>query len=171
MNTPVTDSVSAKHGHIYDFAEGNAGMADLLGGKGANLAEMTHLGLPVPPGFTVTTEACRSYLKAARMPSGLAEGIAAHLRTLEEQTGRCLGDKQEPLLLSVRSGARFSMPGMMETILNVGVCDATVDGLAVLYGNERFAWDCYRRLVQMYGRTVLGVPAEEFDRALADAKT
>src|SRR5690348_16591126 len=104
MNRTAADGASAEHGHIFDFAEGNAAMADLLGGKGANLAEMTHLGLPVPPGFTVTTEACRSYLKASRMPSGLAEGIGAHVRALEEQTGRRLGDKEAPLLLSVRSG-------------------------------------------------------------------
>jgi pyruvate, orthophosphate dikinase len=131
---------------------------------------MARLGLPVPPGFTVTTEACRWYLETGRLPSGLAEGISAHLLSLEKSTGRRLGDPDKPLLLSVRSGARFSMPGMMETILNVGVCDATVDGLARLYGDDRFAWDCYRRLVQMYGRTVLGVAAEEFDRSLIDAK-
>ena len=156
---------------VYDFADGRASMADLLGGKGANLAEMARLGLPVPPGFTVTTKACRWYLKTGRLPAGLTERISAHLIRLEEASGRRLGDVDEPLLLSVRSGAKFSMPGMMETILNIGVCDATVDGLARMYGDERFAWDCYRRLVQMYGRTVLGVGAHEFDAALARAKT
>jgi pyruvate, orthophosphate dikinase len=140
MREPATDSASSAHGQIYEFAEGDAGMADLLGGKGANLAEMTHLGLPVPPGFTVTTEACRSYLETGRLPAGLAESISRHQLVLEEATGRRLGDKEVPLLLSVRSGARFSMPGMMETILNIGVCDATVDGLATLYGDERWAF-------------------------------
>jgi pyruvate,orthophosphate dikinase len=156
--------------YVYDFSQGRAEMADLLGGKGANLAEMTRLGLPVPPGFTVSTEACRGYLRTGLMPVGLPEQIDAHLSMLEERAGRRLGDPDEPLLLSVRSGARFSMPGMMETILNIGVCDATVDGLGKLYEDERFAWDCYRRLVQMYGRTVYGVPGEVYERALAEAK-
>ena len=156
--------------YVYDFAEGRADMADLLGGKGANLAEMTWLGLPVPPGYTVSTEACRAYLRTGRMPMGLAEQIDAHLGTLEQHAGRRLGDVDEPLLLSVRSGARFSMPGMMETILNIGICDATVSGLAKLHDDERFAWDCYRRLVQMYGHTVHGVPGEVYESALAEAK-
>ncbi len=160
----------AANRYVYDFADGRASMADLLGGKGANLAEMARLGLPVPPGFTVTTEACRHYLRAKRLPSGLEAQIARHLTRLEEASGRQLGAVDDPLLVSVRSGARFSMPGMMETVLNVGVCDATVDGLAKLYGDERFAWDCYRRLVQMYGRTVLGVPAQRFEQALIQAK-
>ena len=156
--------------YVYDFAEGRADMADLLGGKGANLAEMTWLGLPVPPGYTVTTEACRAYLRTGRMPLGLVEQVDAHLDRLEQHAGRRLGEVDEPLLLSVRSGARFSMPGMMETILNIGVCDATVEGLAKLHGDERFAWDCYRRLVQMYGHTVYGVPGEVYETALAEAK-
>ncbi|HEV2633837.1 MAG TPA: pyruvate, phosphate dikinase, partial [Actinocrinis sp.] len=157
-------------GLVYDFADGNAAMADLLGGKGANLAEMTRLGLPVPPGFTVTTEACRAYLATRNLPDGLADEILAHLAGLELATGKRLGDAQNPLLVSVRSGARFSMPGMMETVLNIGVCDTTVQALAEAYGDERFAWDCYRRLVQMYGKTVLGVPAEPFETALSRAK-
>jgi len=156
--------------YVHDFADGRAAMADLLGGKGANLAEMAWLGLPVPPGYTITTEACRAYLRDGRMPLGLPEQIEAHLTALEERAGRRLGDPDEPLLVSVRSGARFSMPGMMETILNIGVCDATVDGLAKLYGDERFAWDCYRRLVQMYGRTVYGVPGEVYEQALNEAR-
>ena len=155
---------------VYDFTDGRAGMADLLGGKGANLAEMAWLGLPVPPGYTVSTEACRAYLRTGGMPMGLPEQIDAHLARLEEQAGRRLGNPDEPLLVSVRSGARFSMPGMMETILNIGVCDATVEGLAKLYGDERFAWDCYRRLVQMYGRTVYHVAGDIYERALAEAK-
>jgi pyruvate,orthophosphate dikinase len=156
--------------YVHDFADGRAAMADLLGGKGANLAEMAWLGLPVPPGYTITTEACRAYLHTGRMPIGLAEQINGHLAALEERAGRSLGDPDEPLLVSVRSGAKFSMPGMMETILNIGVCDATVDGLAKLYGDERFAWDCYRRLVQMYGRTVYGVPGEVYEQALTEAR-
>jgi pyruvate,orthophosphate dikinase len=156
--------------YVYDFAEGRAEMADLLGGKGADLAEMTRLGLPVPPGYTVSTDACRAYLRTGRMPMGLVEQMDAHLDRLEQHAGRRLGDVDEPLLLSVRSGARFSTPGMMETILNIGVCDATVEGLAKLHGDERFAWDCYRRLVQMYGSAVYGVPGEVYERALAEAK-
>ena len=156
--------------YIYDFADGRASMADLLGGKGANLAEMTRLGLPVPPGFTVTTEACRHYLATGRLPGGLNAQLAVHLSRLEDAVGRQLGGLDDPLLVSVRSGAKFSMPGMMETVLNIGVCDATIDGLAKLYGDERFAWDCYRRLVQMYGKTVLGVSAEKFEHALIRAK-
>jgi pyruvate,orthophosphate dikinase len=167
---PDTTAAAADHGYVYDFADGRAAMADLLGGKGANLAEMTRLGLPVPPGFTVTTEACRHFLKSGNLPAGLEEQIARHLRLLEGRAGRRLGDPGGPLLVSVRSGAEFSMPGMMETVLNIGVNDATVAGLAALYGNERFAWDCYRRLVQMYGKTVLGVSAEHFDHALSQAK-
>ena len=156
--------------YVYDFTEGRAAMADLLGGKGANLAEMTWLGLPVPPGYTITTAACRVYLRTGRMPAGLAEQIDAHLGWVEQRTRRGLADPDAPLLLSVRSGAKYSMPGMMETILNIGVCDTTVDGLAKLYGDERFAWDCYRRLVQMYGRIVYGVPGDVYDHALAEAK-
>ncbi|HTJ71094.1 MAG TPA: pyruvate, phosphate dikinase [Actinospica sp.] len=167
--SPVRNSLPSRV-HVYDFAQGRADMADLLGGKGANLAEMTYLGLPVPPGYTISTEACRAYLRTGRLPMGLPEQIDAHLARLGERAGRRLGDPDEPLLLSVRSGAKFSMPGMMETILNIGVCDATVDGLAKLYGDERFAWDCYRRLVQMYGRTVYGVPGEVYEHALAEAK-
>jgi len=158
------------HVFVYDFTDGRADMAELLGGKGANLAEMAWLGLPVPPGYTVSTEACRAYLRSGRMPTGLPEQIDAHLARLEEQAGRRLGNPDEPLLVSVRSGARFSMPGMMETILNIGVCDATVEGLAKLYGDERFAWDCYRRLAQMYGRTVYHVAGDVYEHALAEAK-
>jgi len=156
--------------YVYDFTEGRASMADLLGGKGANLAEMTWLGLPVPPGYTITSAACRAYLRTGRLPRGLDEQIDAHLGWVEQRTRRTLGDPDAPLLLSVRSGAKFSMPGLMETILNIGVCDATVIGLAKLYGDERFAWDCYRRLVQMYGQTVYSVPGEVYEHALAEAK-
>ncbi|MFY1637035.1 pyruvate, phosphate dikinase [Solwaraspora sp. WMMB335] len=156
---------------MYDFTEGNRDQRDLLGGKGANLAEMTRLGLPVPPGFTITTEACRTYLASGALPEGLAEQTAAALAALQRQRGKQLGDPVDPLLVSVRSGAKFSMPGMMETVLNVGLNDACVAGLAAQAGgNERFAWDSYRRLVQMFGKTVCGVPGEEFEQALAAAK-
>ncbi|GAA4462733.1 pyruvate, phosphate dikinase [Phytohabitans houttuyneae] len=157
--------------YVYDFAEGNKEMADLLGGKGANLAEMTNLGLPVPPGFTITTEACRAYLTTGREPDGLREQVDTHLVALEQARGKRLGDAADPLLVSVRSGARYSMPGMMETVLNVGLNDESVAGLAAQAGgDERFAWDSYRRLIQMFGKTVCEVPGEEFEHALDEAK-
>jgi pyruvate, orthophosphate dikinase len=156
--------------YVYDFAEGNRFMADLLGGKGANLAEMTVMGLPVPPGFTITTEACRAYLAAGAPPAELAAEVSEHLHTLERAMGRKLGQVDEPLLVSVRSGARFSMPGMMDTILNIGLTDDSVAGLAAWAGNERLAWDSYRRLVQMFGTTVLGIDAACFADALSAAK-
>src|SRR2546430_12824760 len=132
---------------------------------------MTKLGLPVPPGFVITTEACRYYLEQGSTPAGLDEEISAHLDALEQAMGRKLGDPSDPLLVSVRSGAKFSMPGMMETVLNVGLNDQSVHGLAKQAGgNERFAWDSYRRLVQMFGKTVCGVPGEAFEEALDDAK-
>jgi pyruvate,orthophosphate dikinase len=154
---------------VYDFSEGNKDLKALLGGKGANLAEMTNLGLPVPPGFTITTDACRAYLAQGHEPAGLAAEVTAHLADLERKMGRTLGDAEDPLLVSVRSGAAFSMPGMMETVLNVGLTDASVQGLA-RKNNERFAWDSYRRLIQMFGRTVCDVPGEAFEEALDDAK-
>ena len=157
-------------GYVYDFAEGDKDMRDLLGGKGANLCEMVRLGLPVPPGFIVTTGACRAYLSTGREPAGLADQLAEHLRDLEARTGRRLGDPADPLLVSVRSGARFSMPGMMETILNVGLSDASVLGLAKHSGDERFAYDAYRRLIHMFGKTVYGVDDELFSDALDEAK-
>ncbi len=155
---------------VYDFSEGNRDQQDLLGGKGANLAEMTNLGLPVPPGFTVTTDACRYVLAQGTVPPELAAQVEEHLRRIEERLGRRLGDAEDPLLVSVRSGGKFSMPGMMETVLNVGLGDRCVQGLADQTGDERFAWDSYRRLVQMFGKTVLGIPGERFEQHLADAK-
>ncbi|MFI7576991.1 pyruvate, phosphate dikinase [Micromonospora sp. NPDC049497] len=152
--------------YVYDFIEGDRSRADLLGGKGANLAEMTRLGLPVPPGFTISTDACRAYLADGRPPVGLFDEVNDHLREIEVRLDRRLGDPHDPLLLAVRSGGRFSMPGMMETILDIGLNDATVAGLAAHSGDERFAWDSYRRLIQMFGRTVYGVGAEEFEREL-----
>ncbi|MFI2721958.1 pyruvate, phosphate dikinase [Streptomyces collinus] len=152
--------------YVYDFHEGGRDMADLLGGKGANLAEMTRLGLPVPPGFIITTEACRAFLATGAEPDGLSREVSHHLAALEESTGRRVGQPDDPLLLSVRSGARFSMPGMMETVLDIGLNDDSVLGLAKVSGNERFAWDSYRRLVQMFGSTVMGVDSALFEQAI-----
>ena len=152
--------------YVYDFSEGDKSMKDLLGGKGANLAEMTKLGLPVPPGFTITTEACRAYLKESTVPESLATEVTRALRGVEDQMGRHLGDPSDPLLVSVRSGAKFSMPGMMETVLNIGLNDKSVLGLAAVSGNERFAWDSYRRLIQMFGKTVLDIDGDLFSDAL-----
>ncbi len=155
---------------VYDFAEGNKDLKDLLGGKGANLAEMTNMGLPVPPGFTITTEACQAYLETGREPAELADEVTEHLTALERTMGKKLGQSDDPLLVSVRSGAKFSMPGMMETVLNVGLNDQSVRGLAAQTGNERFAFDSYRRLIQMFGKTVLDIDGEHFDDALEAAK-
>lgn len=155
---------------VYDFADGDRDQKDLLGGKGANLAEMSNLGLPVPPGFTITTEACRAYLEHGAEPDGLADEVTTHLASLEEAMGRRLGDPDDPLLVSVRSGAKFSMPGMMETVLNIGLNDSSVAGLARQSEDERFAMDSYRRLLQMFGGTVLGIHGEHFSEALDAAK-
>lgn len=159
-----------EHRYVYDFADGGRGMADLLGGKGANLAEMARMGLPVPPGFTVTTEACRAFLTTGEPPTELARQVGEHLAALERTAGRRLGQVDDPLLLSVRSGARFSMPGMMETILDIGLNDLSVLGLGRTPETERFAWDSYRRLVQMFGSTVMGVDSASFEEVLAGVK-
>src|SRR5215218_914265 len=155
---------------VYFFGagqtEGNGRMKELLGGKGAGLAEMARIGVPVPPGFTITTEVCRLYLKGSAEPAGLRDAVAAALERLEGVTGKTFGGGDSPLLVSVRSGAKFSMPGMMDTILNLGLNDATVASLAQATENERFAWDSYRRFVQMYGDVVLGVPSADFERLL-----
>jgi pyruvate,orthophosphate dikinase len=155
---------------VHEFSEGNKDQRDLLGGKGANLAEMTNLGLPVPPGFTIDTEACKAYLAAGQDPDGLADEVSGRLAALEKTMGRTLGDPTDPLLVSVRSGAKFSMPGMMETVLNVGLNDQSVNGLAAASKDERFALDSYRRLVQMFGATVLGIEGSVFADALDAAK-
>ncbi len=157
--------------YVYDFSEGSRDMKDLLGGKGANLAEMSNLGLPVPPGFTISTDACRAYLESGELPDSLDAEVSEHLERLEEEMGRRLGQPDGPLLVSVRSGARFSMPGMMDTVLNVGLNDESVHGLAALAdGDERFAYDSYRRLLQMFGTTVLGIEAAVFAEALDELK-
>ncbi|WP_435881067.1 pyruvate, phosphate dikinase [Streptomyces bobili] len=155
---------------VYDFTEGNKDLKDLLGGKGANLAEMTNLGLPVPPGFTITTEACKFYLDSGEEPAALRDEVSAHLDALEAKMGKKLGQADDPLLVSVRSGAKFSMPGMMDTVLNIGLSDKSVQGLAKQAGDDRFAWDSYRRLIQMFGKTVLGVDGDLFEEALEAAK-
>jgi pyruvate, orthophosphate dikinase len=155
---------------VYDFAEGHKDLKDLLGGKGANLAEMTRMGLPVPPGFVITTEACRTYLTEGAAPAGMDAEISEHLAALEEAMGRKLGQSDNPLLVSVRSGGKYSMPGMMDTVLNVGLNDESVLGFAKQSGNERLAYDSYRRLIQMFGKTVLGVEGGLFEGALHAAK-
>ncbi|MGZ4431451.1 MAG: PEP/pyruvate-binding domain-containing protein, partial [Gaiellales bacterium] len=164
LNVPVPK-------YVYDFSEGSRDMRDLLGGKGANLAEMTNIGLPVPDGFTITTEACMAYLAAgASRPPGLDAEIAEHLTALERRTGKRLGSRRDPLLVSVRSGSKFSMPGMMDTILNLGLNDQSVLGLIEAGGAPRFAYDSYRRLVQMFGDVVAGVDGQLFEDALSRLK-
>src|ERR687891_499031 len=156
---------------VYDFSEGDASQKYLLGGKGANLAEMTNIGLPVPPGFTITCEACNAYREGGqRFPDGLLDQVAEHRKHLEETMGRSLGDPRDPLLVSVRSGAAFSMPGMMDTVLNVGLNDESVEGLTRQTQSDRFAGDSYRRLVQMFGKTVMGVEGDLFEEAIEEAK-
>jgi len=157
--------------YVYDFSEGNKDMKDLLGGKGANLAEMTNMGLPVPHGFTITTEACLAYLAEGGHPDGLMDEVAEHVARLEASMGKTLGDPSDPLLVSVRSGAKFSMPGMMDTVLNLGLNEASMRGLAERTGGDlRFARDAYRRFAQMFGKIVMDVPGEAFEHALDAAK-
>src|SRR3984957_4277675 len=173
-----TSSVPSTHEHadvrwVYDFAEGSKEMRDLLGGKGANVAEMTRvLGAErVPAGFTITTEACVEYMRRDRSePEGMSDEVAAALTRLEERSGKTLGDGQDPLLVSVRSGARESMPGMLDTVLNLGLGDESVLGLARATDNERFAWDSYRRFVQMFGNVSRGIAGERFEDAISSAK-
>jgi pyruvate,orthophosphate dikinase len=165
----------AKEKNVYFFgngkAEGDAGMRDILGGKGANLAEMTNLGIPVPPGFTISTEVCAAFYESGKKyPKGLEEEVLEVLRKLEKVMTKKLGDPDDPLLVSVRSGAPVSMPGMMDTILNLGRPDNSVRGLAAKTGNPRFAWDAYRRFIQMYGDVVMGVPHEKFEAAISSLK-
>ena len=152
-------------------AEGNGTMKDLLGGKGAGLAEMTNTGVPVPPGFTITTEVCKLYYKNNRqVPPQIDKDMLASLHRIEKSTGKKFGDPANPLLVSVRSGAKFSMPGMMDTILNLGLNDVTVKGLADKTGNERFAYDSYRRFIQMFGNVVMEIEKSEFEHLLEKKK-
>jgi len=163
--------MSAAHKWVYHFREGSAKMRDLLGGKGAGAAEMTRAGMPVPPGFTITTEACRAYLSGGgKLPPGLWEQVTKALALLEKRAGKRFGDPQNPLLVSVRSGAKFSMPGMMDTVLNLGLNEETMQGLAKLTKDERFALDAYRRFIQMFGKTVMGIDGDKFEHALQEAK-
>src|SRR3954469_21789212 len=158
---------------VYDFDEGSKDMRDLLGGKGANVAEMTRvLGADrVPAGFTITTEACVAYMKADQTePDGMAEQVADALERLQEHTGKRLGDDDDPLLVSVRSGARESMPGMLDTVLNLGLNDTSVEGLAKATENDRFAWDSYRRFIQMFGNVSRGIEGEAFELAIKEVK-
>ena len=154
------------HKWVYAFEEGNADMKNLLGGKGANLAEMTRIGLPVPPGFIVTTEACIAYQKTGEFPDGMWDQVLEYLDALGKKLGRKFGDDSNPLLVSVRSGARVSMPGMMDTILNLGLTPAGVETMGEKFGDMRFAWDLYRRLVQMFSKVVLEVPGEPFEEII-----
>ncbi|MGX8681572.1 MAG: PEP/pyruvate-binding domain-containing protein, partial [Spirochaetales bacterium] len=161
--------------YVYFFgngkAEGTSSMKDLLGGKGANLAEMTNIGLPVPPGFTISTEACDYFSKHnGEYPEGMREEVLLNLKQLETTMGAKLGDSKNPLLVSVRSGAAQSMPGMMDTVLNLGLNPDSVDALSQKTGNERFAWDSYRRFIQMFGDVVMGVPHDKFEEAIQDVK-
>src|SRR5512133_2985817 len=157
--------------YVYAFEEGGKEQKFLLGGKGANLAEMTNLGLPVPHGFTITTEACNAYMAAGdRLPAGLMDDVAAALETLEGKMGKRLGDDADPLLVSVRSGSPFSMPGMMDTVLNLGLNDVSVRGLIAQTSNPRFAWDSYRRFIQMFSKVVLDVEGLEFENAITAMK-
>ncbi len=152
---------------VYLFSEGNAKMRDLLGGKGAGVAEMTNAGLPVPPGFTITTEACNAYYQAGkRFPQGMWEQALEALKIVEQQTDKGFGNRENPLLVSVRSGAKFSMPGMMDTVLNLGINDETVQGLVKLTGDERFAYDAYRRFIQMFSKIVLDTDPRDFENVL-----
>jgi pyruvate,orthophosphate dikinase len=175
MPESATRAHKAAKRYIYAWgngeAEGNGKMKDLLGGKGAGLAEMTNAGLPTPPGFTITTEACNDYFAAGKqLPTGLWDDILEAVMAVEASTGKGFGDPKNPLLVSVRSGAKFSMPGMMDTVLNLGLNEGTLQGLVALTGNERFGWDAYRRFVQMFGRIVLDVKAERFDEPLEARK-
>jgi pyruvate, orthophosphate dikinase len=161
----------APHKWVYLFSEGNAKMRDLLGGKGAGVAEMTNAGLPVPPGFTITTEACNEYYRAGKeFPRGMWDQTESALLTVQEQTGKIFGDPTNPLLVSVRSGAKFSMPGMMDTVLNLGLNDETVLGIIALSGDERFAYDAYRRFVQMFSKIVLDANPSDFEHKIEEYK-
>src|SRR5436853_6901272 len=161
----------ASEKYVYDFDEPSDGGRELLGGKGVGLAEMTGLGVPVPAGFTVTTDACRAHMANGReLPAGFEDEVEGHLEALEERTGKRFGDPEDPLLVSDRSGAAVSMPGMMDTILNLSLNDEAVEGLARQTGNPRFARDSYRRLIEMYGEVVDGTDAHRFEQTLTDRK-
>jgi len=159
---------------VYFFggnkSEGNGTMKGLLGGKGANIDEMANAGLPVPPGFTITTEVCNYYSKNGQYPEGLKQEVEENLRKLEEMQGKKLGDPKDPLLVSVRSGLKFSMPGMMDTVLNLGMNDVNVEAFATLTNNPKFAYDCYRRFIQMYGDVIDNIDHDYFEEILTEVK-
>src|SRR5512138_1815454 len=157
-------------GEAEKYAGSWEGVRGLLGGKGSGLADMTRAGVPVPPGFTVTTEACNEFRKTGKFPEGMWDQMLAALKVVEQKTGKKFGDPQNPLLVSCRSGAKFSMPGMMNTILNIGLNDTVVEGMTKLTGNSRFVWDSYRRLVDMFGTTVFGMEDEAFSDKLSEYK-
>ena len=158
--------------YVFAFEEGDGKNKQLLGGKGANLCEMTQIGLNVPPGFVITTEACLTYLDSPDkgLPDGLMDSVRDHIKRIEEKTGKGFGDPENPLLVSVRSGGARSMPGMMDTILNLGLTSQTLQGLIKQTDNSRFAYDAYRRLIQLFGKVALGIPDEPFDETLAAIK-
>ncbi|HXD42931.1 MAG TPA: PEP/pyruvate-binding domain-containing protein, partial [Ramlibacter sp.] len=156
--------------YIYTFEDGDGKNKMLLGGKGANLCEMTQIGLNVPPGFVISAEACVAYLEKHQLPAGLMDDIRAHMKTLEKKTGKEFGGSANPLLISVRSGSAMSMPGMMDTVLNLGLNEAALQGLIRQTANERFAYDAYRRFIQLFGKIALGVPDEHFDERMAVVK-
>jgi pyruvate,orthophosphate dikinase len=158
------------HKWVYSFEEGDASMRNLLGGKGCNLAEMTRIGLPVPPGFTVTTEACIDYMNTGKFPEGMWQQVLDFMKDLNAKTGKTFGDDKNPLLVSIRSGARESMPGMMDTILNVGLTPGAVETMGKKFGDKRFAWDLYRRLIQMFSKVVLGVDGEPFEEIIEEER-
>src|SRR3954452_18954195 len=174
LASQTVDEAAVGTKYVYEFSEGSRDMRELLGGKGANVAEMPRVlgAAPAPAGFTITTEACVAYMAADRNePEGLDEQVAQALERLEEQAGQKLGDDDDPLLVSVRSGARESMPGMLDTVLNLGLNDRSVHGLAGATGNERFAWGSYRRFVQMFGNVVHGIEDDRFEDAIQEAKS
>ena len=156
--------------YIYAFEDGDGKNKMLLGGKGANLCEMTQIGLNVPPGFVITAEACLVYLEKNQLPAGLMDDVRAHIKALEKKTGKGFGGGTNPLLVSVRSGSAMSMPGMMDTILNLGLNETSLQGLIRQTANERFAYDAYRRFIQLFGKIALGVADEHFDERMAVVK-
>ena len=156
---------------VFAFEEGDGKNKMLLGGKGANLCEMTQIGLNVPPGFVITTDACLAFLEKDRLPEGAMEETLAHMKALEKKTGKTFGGADNPLLVSVRSGSAMSMPGMMDTILNLGLNPTTLKGLIALTGNPRFGYDAWRRFIQLFGKIALGIGDEHFDAAMTLIKT
>ena len=172
MNTsPIyAGDPGTKNKRVYSFSDGDGHNKKLLGGKGANLCEMTQIGINVPPGFVITTEACLDFLQEDALPKGLMDAVGDEINKLESATNKTFGEGPDPLLVSVRSGSAMSMPGMMDTILNLGLNDATLEGLIKQTGDERFAYDAYRRFIQLFGKVALGIEDEHFDEHFEDVK-